>query len=82
MCRRSPAKRCACRASSPGGGSSLTRRQGAGDQTSRYIASTSARPTRWLWALAEVKIGFFTPPKKRSRRASLDSKAGSKSSRR
>jgi len=47
-----------------------------------YIAIISAKVSRWLCALAVVKTGFSTPPKKRSRSASFDLKAGSSFSRR
>ncbi|MNJ82357.1 hypothetical protein D3C77_817000 [compost metagenome] len=54
---------------------------GTGDQTSRYMAMISARVTRWLSALLLVKMGLRVPPKKRSRRVSLLSRAGSRSAR-
>jgi hypothetical protein len=60
---------------------SIHQRQGVGDHTSRYMAITSAKVTRWLSALLDEKIGLRLPPKKRSRRVSLLSWAGSRSAR-
>ena len=53
----------------------------SGDHTSRYMAMTSAKVTRWLSALLLVKIGLRAPPKNRSRRVSLLCSAGNRSAR-
>lgn len=55
--------------------------RGVGDQTSRYIAMTSAVVTRWLSAVLLVNTGLLVPPKKRSRSVSLLFRAGSRSAR-